>query len=144
MMSAETGCSAKVAGSSIAIVATGPMPGRTPISVPRRQPIRQYIRFDHVRAMPKPIIRFWITSMELSSGAADGERLQRVDVRTERDGKLQARDEHQGAEDDEADGQGERLLEPEAVAPEPGADDEDHSRDQHPQGLQEDAEEADR
>jgi hypothetical protein len=41
MMSAETGGSTKVAGSSIEIVAIGPMPGSTPISVPSRQPTRQ-------------------------------------------------------------------------------------------------------
>ena len=41
MMSAETGGSTKVAGSSIAMVAIGPMPGSTPISVPRRQPTKQ-------------------------------------------------------------------------------------------------------
>ena len=39
MISADTGCSAYVVGSSIAIVATGPMPGSTPISVPSSEPI---------------------------------------------------------------------------------------------------------
>jgi hypothetical protein len=38
MMSAETGSSAYVVGSNIAIVATGPIPGSTPISVPRSVP----------------------------------------------------------------------------------------------------------
>ena len=41
MMSAETGGSTKVAGNSIAIVAIGPIPGSTPISVPRTQPMKQ-------------------------------------------------------------------------------------------------------
>ena len=41
MMSAETGGSTKVAGSSIAMVATGPMPGSTPISVPSSTPMKQ-------------------------------------------------------------------------------------------------------
>jgi hypothetical protein len=40
MMSAVTGGSAYVAGSSIAIVATGPMPGSTPISVPTSAPMK--------------------------------------------------------------------------------------------------------
>ena len=40
-MSAETGDSVKVMGSSIAIVAVGPIPGRTPISVPSRTPMKQ-------------------------------------------------------------------------------------------------------
>jgi len=42
-----------VAGSSIAMVATGPIPGRTPISVPRTQPIRQYNKLIGVTATPK-------------------------------------------------------------------------------------------
>src|SRR5512146_3192768 len=125
MMSAETGCSAKVAGSSIAIVATGPMPGSTPISVPRRQPIRQYMMFDQVSATPKPSIRLCSSSMEFSSGAADGEGLQGVDVGAERDRQLQAGHEDEGAEDDEEDGEEERLAEMEAVAAEARADDED-------------------
>jgi hypothetical protein len=39
MISAETGLRTNVAGNSIAIVATGPIPGSTPTSVPRTQPI---------------------------------------------------------------------------------------------------------
>ena len=41
MMSAPTGGSPKVMGNSIAIVATVPMPGKTPTSVPTSAPIRQ-------------------------------------------------------------------------------------------------------
>ena len=41
MIIAVIGERPKVTGSSIAMVATGPMPGSTPISVPRRTPIRQ-------------------------------------------------------------------------------------------------------
>ena len=40
MISAPTGGRPKVIGSSIAMVASGPMPGSTPISVPTRAPIR--------------------------------------------------------------------------------------------------------
>ena len=39
-MSAAIGLRLNVIGSSIAIVATGPMPGSTPISVPSMTPIR--------------------------------------------------------------------------------------------------------
>jgi hypothetical protein len=35
------GLSAKVMGKSMAIVAVGPMPGRTPINVPRSTPKKQ-------------------------------------------------------------------------------------------------------
>jgi hypothetical protein len=41
MMSAETGGSTKVAGSSIEMVAIGPMPGSTPMSVPSSTPMKQ-------------------------------------------------------------------------------------------------------
>jgi len=41
MISAETGGSVNVTGSSIAIVATGPMPGSTPTSVPSSTPPKQ-------------------------------------------------------------------------------------------------------
>ena len=41
MINAAIGETLKVIGISIAIVASGPMPGRTPISVPSRQPRKQ-------------------------------------------------------------------------------------------------------
>src|SRR6266702_1337383 len=41
MISAPTGGSPKVIGSSMAMVATGPIPGSTPISVPTSAPTRQ-------------------------------------------------------------------------------------------------------
>src|SRR5215212_6443336 len=63
MISADTGGSAYVAGSSIAIVATGPMPGSTPISVPSRQPMKGYSRLTGVTATPKPMERLVIRSM---------------------------------------------------------------------------------
>src|SRR5512140_916177 len=57
MISADTGSSAYVVGSSIAIVATGPMPGSTPISVPSNAPISAYNRLIGVSATPKPSAR---------------------------------------------------------------------------------------
>jgi hypothetical protein len=41
MMSADSGGSVKVAGSSMAMVATGPSPGSTPTSVPSSTPRKQ-------------------------------------------------------------------------------------------------------
>src|SRR6202521_6434178 len=99
MMSAETGGRTNVAGSSIAIVAIGPMPGSTPISVPRMHPMKQYQMLLQVRATPKPSTRLLSSSMRFSSGAADCELLQGLDVRAERDRELQACDEAQGTED---------------------------------------------
>ena len=41
MISAETGGSPKVMGSSMAMVASGPRPGSTPMSVPSNTPMKQ-------------------------------------------------------------------------------------------------------
>ncbi len=54
MMIAPVGGRKKVIGSSMATVAVGPSPGRTPIRVPRRTPMKQNIRFSGVAAMPMP------------------------------------------------------------------------------------------
>src|SRR5712691_2261205 len=58
MISAPTGGSPKVIGSSIAMVATEPIPGRTPIKVPTSAPIRQNRTFQGVAATEKPSARF--------------------------------------------------------------------------------------
>jgi hypothetical protein len=47
----------------MAIVATGPMPGNTPMSVPKIQPIKAYMRLMGVNATPKPNERFAIKSI---------------------------------------------------------------------------------
>ena len=57
MISAPTGATLNVSGSSIAMVASGPMPGSTPISVPTSTPMKQYIRFCSENATPKPKTR---------------------------------------------------------------------------------------
>ena len=53
----RVGCSAYVVGSSIAMVATGPMPGSTPMSVPSMHPKNAYMRLTGVKATPKPVAR---------------------------------------------------------------------------------------
>src|SRR5215213_6502656 len=67
MISAPTGGKPKVMGSSIAMVASGPMPGSTPISVPTSAPIRHSPRLVGVTATPKPNQRFARMSMECPS-----------------------------------------------------------------------------
>ena len=66
MMSADTGGTLNVIGSNIAIVASGPMPGSTPISVPRKQPMKQNHRFCSVNATLKPSIRLLKSSISVS------------------------------------------------------------------------------
>src|SRR5947209_5162896 len=98
MMSAATGFRLKVIGSSMAIVATGPMPGSTPISVPRITPMKQYITFSGWTATTKPIQRLW----KISIGGALAEHL-----RPHREGQRQALHEDQPRErhqDDVEDG----------------------------------------
>ena len=41
MISADTGGRTKVTGNSMAIVAVGPRPGKTPIAVPKKTPAKQ-------------------------------------------------------------------------------------------------------
>src|SRR6266540_354818 len=58
MIRAPTGGRPKVIGSSIAMVATVPMPGRTPTRVPTSAPSRQNKMLYGWAATPKPIARF--------------------------------------------------------------------------------------
>src|SRR5947207_4805502 len=96
MISAPTGGRPKVIGSSIAIVASGPMPGKTPISVPTSAPIRHSPRLIGVTATEKPNQRFWNRSMMRPSEPRP--KLQRqVQPIGEQDGA--ERREHHGADD---------------------------------------------
>ena len=54
MMIDAVGVITKVAGSSKDIVATGPSPGSTPISVPTNTPTKHARRFAGCRATAKP------------------------------------------------------------------------------------------
>src|SRR5688572_23521580 len=94
MMSADTGATLNVIGSSIAIVASGPMPGSTPISVPRNTPMKQNHRFCSVRATEKPRTRLLKRSMVSPRSVAAEERV----------GESQPVDEDGGAEDRQHDG----------------------------------------
>src|SRR6185436_7861254 len=137
MISAVIGDRLKVTGRSIAIVATGPMPGSTPISVPSRTPIRQYSRLIGVRATPKPSARLLkrLISMGLPSAH---------EVRPEREGQREPLHEHQHGEDDQNDGQDRHFPGLELVAAE-GAHEDEHDKGKHePKGLQQVAEEHER
>ena len=62
MISAPTGGRPKVIGSSMAMVASEPMPGSTPIRVPTSAPIRHRNMLVGVNATPMPSHRFAIRS----------------------------------------------------------------------------------
>src|SRR5215472_9023703 len=120
MMSADTGCNAYVVGSSMAMVATGPMPGRTPISVPTSAPINAYMRLNGVSATPNPVARWLIRSIAAGSARPGPDRQL----------QLEADHEHADGERRQQDGADGSLLEPEFVACRAGEDDE-HDRRQH-------------
>src|SRR5712692_4278905 len=73
----------------MAMVATGPMPGSTPMSVPRRQPTKQKKRFCRVAAAVKPTAR--LPRMSMSAASEHRDRL------------AQTIDEDQNAKDRETD-----------------------------------------
>src|SRR5687768_13410452 len=58
MISAPTGGRLNVIGSSMAMAASGPMPGSTPTSVPTVTPMKQYIRLIGEKAVLNPSARF--------------------------------------------------------------------------------------
>src|SRR5262245_9327368 len=80
MIRPPTGSSLKVSGSSMAMVAIGPMPGSTPISVPAIAPMKANNRLAGVKATPKPMARLSTNSIALP-------------VRPDRDGEAEPRDE---------------------------------------------------
>src|SRR5688572_18754991 len=66
MMSAPVGSTFSVSGISIAMVAIGPTPGSTPISVPTRQPTKPRNRFMGDSAVAKPSARLLRSSMSVA------------------------------------------------------------------------------
>src|SRR3982751_4265518 len=109
MMSAATGLRLKVIGSSMAIVATGPMPGSTPISVPSRQPMSAYKRWIGVTATPKPMTRLWRICSIARPRSAEV-------FGPKRERQRQAFHEHQHREDDEDDEEDGHFLPLELVS----------------------------
>src|SRR3954469_24257933 len=114
MMRADTGARLNVIGRSIAIVATGPMPGSTPIGVPSITPMRQYSRFIGETATPKPMTRLW--KISIMAGALSAERFG-----PQREGQRQSLHEDEHRKDDEDDEE-DRHLFPLELVPAVGAD----------------------
>src|SRR6478609_11610426 len=101
----------------MAMVATGPMPGRTPISVPSTQPMKAYSRLIGVTATPKPVMRLETRSMVVSScGSAGNEGGPHLDL------QLQQPDECDVAADGQDGGQDQHALPGELVAGHAGDD----------------------
>src|SRR5215470_5126909 len=92
MISAPTGGSPKVTGSSMVMVAMGPMPGSTPISVPTRQPTKQSPSLCSVKATENPSCRLErsVLTARLSQDQPPGNH-------QDRNGKVQERAEQPDA-----------------------------------------------
>jgi hypothetical protein len=58
MIMPPMGSKLKVMGIKIAVPAAGPNPGRTPMRVPRTQPIKANMRFMGIVATEKPCIQY--------------------------------------------------------------------------------------
>src|SRR5687767_11426080 len=115
MMSAATGLRLKVIGSSMAIVATGPTPGSTPISVPSMTPISAYSRWIGVNATPKPRARFLKISMSMARFLS-ADRAGVHERRADRERQREAFDEYQHGEHDQDEVQDRDFLPLELVA----------------------------
>src|SRR5215475_11097116 len=101
MIRPEVGSRWKVSGSSIAMVAIGPMPGRTPISVPISAPESANNRFAGVSATPKPVMRLLRSSIGGS-----------LPVRPDRDREPEPEDEDRPRQHDQNQGSQQGLERP--------------------------------
>src|SRR6266540_3003579 len=133
MISADTGCSAYVVGSSIAIVATGPMPGSTPISVPSSTPTNAYSALTGVSATENPSARCEKSSIARSSARP----------RPDRQLQLESDHEHADGESCEQDTRDQRLLRPELVACRARRDDQHDGRNRNADRIDDRAEQHD-
>src|SRR5688572_437541 len=126
MMSAPTGGRLKVIGSSIAIAASGPMPGSTPTSVPTITPMKQYIRLIGETAVLNPSVRLGKCSARNSMSVAPPEhRVRQLETPDEETGGREHQDRGQDDQFQRAeppdgkradhDHQGDRWNEPEVV-----------------------------
>src|SRR3989304_1924968 len=80
MTSDPSGSSWKVIGNRIAIAGIGPIPGSTPISVPRRQPSSASPIFLNVAAAVNPVARLLKKSNSISAAPPRRKRLaERID-----------------------------------------------------------------
>src|SRR5262249_31241535 len=102
MMRPEVGSRWKVSGSSMAMVAIGPMPGSTPIRVPTMAPMKAKPRLAGVMATPKPRARFCRRSIGLP-------------LRPDRDRQPEADDEDRPRQRDQYGGGSERLERPQVA-----------------------------
>src|SRR5262245_28038903 len=76
MISAPIGSMPKVIGSSMVMVAMGPTPGSTPISVPIRQPRKHSATFLSERATPRPRARLPTRSVTVDAPSTTDAALQ--------------------------------------------------------------------
>src|SRR4030088_190434 len=124
MISAPTGGIQNVTGRIIAIVVSGPMPGRTPIAVPITQPKKHRPMFCQLSATPKPM-------MMLAKMSVISERR-----RPERDLDSHGKDEDADIGDDENEAEQRERGRTEVAAGEARQHDADQQRQNEPERPQ--------
>src|ERR687895_813916 len=131
MISAVTGSKLNVIGSSNAIVAVGPMPGRTPTSVPSKTPRKQKKRFSGANAVEMPRPR---------SATRFIGRLHRNPVAEDRQRQLECPDEDEDRRQGQAEGDHDRRLPRDGpdsgVRSGDGAPDDDHHAEEREQAAE--------
>src|SRR5215471_17745510 len=120
MIRPEVGSRWKVSGSSMAMVAIGPMPGRTPISVPISAPTSAKNRLAGVSATPNPVARLLRSSIALPLGP-------------DRDREAEPEDEDCPGQHDQHGGRRERLEHPQVARRDRTNGDEQEDREHEPE-----------
>src|SRR5262249_6475004 len=122
MIRPEVGSRWKVSGSSMAMVAIGPMPGRTPISVPISAPASAKNRLAGVSATPNPVTRLSSSSIALP-------------IRPDRDRQAEPEDEDRPGQHDQHNRCHERLKRAQSARRDRAHGDEQENRQHEPEPL---------
>src|SRR5712691_6494706 len=125
MIRPDVGSRWKVSGNSIAMVAIGPMPGRTPIRVPISAPASAKNRFAGVSATPNPTTRLLRSSIPLPA----------LPLRPDRDREPEPDDEDGPGKRDQHQGRRKRLERPQIARRDRADADEQQNRHDQPEPL---------
>src|SRR5688572_870026 len=118
----------------MAMVAVGPRPGSTPISVPSSVPMKQYMILAGCSAVPRPMPRLLMRSILIPQSDGLHPWAEKPDRRTEPPG------EHRDAENGETDREREGQQRPDAHACERGDEGDEGQRGDEAEALQRQAE----
>src|SRR3954454_2287046 len=125
MIKAPTGESQNVTGRIMAMVVSGPIPGRTPMAVPMTQPKKHRAMLCQVSAMPNPMMM-----LDKTSGMSEGRRPQR-------DGNSQGENENTDIGSNQDKAQQQQREDAQVWLGEPRKQDDDGQRENHSKRMQE-------